>query len=162
MSPEILRFLIAGGIAASVNWGSRFLFSRALPYEAAVTLAYLCGMVTGFFIMRRWVFQADREPMRRQAFTFVLVNLLGLAQTLVLSSLFARWLLPAVGIVKFREPLAHAVGIVAPVFTSFIGHKRATFKKPDPGEPRADLTPEAEARVAAELVHQLHEENEAP
>ena len=154
LSPEIVRFLLAGGVAAAVNWGSRFLFSRVLPYEAAVVVAYMFGMVTGFFLMRRWVFDAGGQPVRRQAFTYVLVNLFGLAQTVLISSFLARWFLPAIGIEQFREPLAHAVGIAAPVFTSFIGHKRATFKKPDPGEPAADLEPEAEAKVAAELAAQ--------
>jgi putative flippase GtrA len=152
LSPEILRFLVAGGVAAVVNWASRFGFSRFLPYEAAVVLAYMCGMVTGFFIMRRWVFDAAAQPLRRQAVTYVVVNLFGLAQTLVISSFLARWFLPAIGITQYVEPLAHAVGIAAPVFTSFIGHKRATFKKPDPGEPAADLEPEAEARVASEVA----------
>lgn len=127
MTPEILRFLIAGGLAATVNWSSRFLFSLFLPYEGAVALAYTCGMATGFFAMRRWVFHASTGPIRRQAVTYVVVNMLGLAQTLVCSSVFARYLLPAVGIERFAEPIAHAIGIVVPVFTSFIGHKRATF-----------------------------------
>jgi len=135
MTPEIVRFLIAGGLAAAVNWSSRFVFSLFLPYEGAVALAYTCGMATGFFAMRRWVFHASTGPIRRQAITYVVVNMLGLAQTLVCSSVFARYLLPAVGIDRFAEPLAHAIGIVVPVFTSFIGHKRATFaQRPAAGD----------------------------
>lgn len=130
MSREILRFLFAGGVAAAANWGSRFLFSRFLPYEAAVSAAFVVGLVTGFLLMRGWVFQAADAPIRRQFVTYVIVNLLALAQTLLISSVLARWVLPALGVQRFAEAIAHAAGIAVPVVTSFLGHKRATFKKP--------------------------------
>ena len=38
---EFPRFLIAGGIAAAANFGSRFVFSIFFSYAFAVFLAYL-------------------------------------------------------------------------------------------------------------------------
>jgi putative flippase GtrA len=125
-----MRFLIAGGSAAVVNWGTRFLLSRFLPYEAAVAGSFVFGLITGFLLMRSWVFGAAHHPIRRQAATYVVVNLLALLQTLIVSSLLARWMLPALGITRHAEALAHAAGIAVPVATSFVGHKKATFRAP--------------------------------
>jgi putative flippase GtrA len=128
MRGELLRFLVAGGTAALVNWASRFVLSRFLVYELAVVGAFMFGLVTGFLLMRGWVFQATDQPVRRQIVTYVVVNLLALLQTLAISSLLARWLLPAIGVTKNAEALAHAAGIAAPALTSFVAHKQATFR----------------------------------
>ena len=48
------KFLLAGGVAAAANYGSRFLFSVWLPFAAAVTLAFFVGLVTGSSSFRRF------------------------------------------------------------------------------------------------------------
>jgi putative flippase GtrA len=93
----------------------------------AVALAFLVGMSTAFALNRKFVFAAAQSPLRVQAMWFVLVNLAALAQTLLVTLLLARWLLPWMGIVVLRESLAHAAGIVAPAVTSYLLHKRLTF-----------------------------------
>ena len=45
---SVVGYLASGGLAAVANFGSRFVFSRWLPYEAAVIGAYGVGMVTAF------------------------------------------------------------------------------------------------------------------
>ena len=42
--PQIVRFLLLGGLAAAINWLVRFPMSLVLPFPAAVFLAYLVGM----------------------------------------------------------------------------------------------------------------------
>jgi putative flippase GtrA len=128
VTPQFLRFLLAGGTAAAANWGSRFLFSLAMPYEAAVVCAFMVGLVTGFAIMRLWVFQQSQTTLVRQTISYLIVNLLALAQTVVISSSLARWLLPSMGIVDSAPAVAHLIGVLVPVGTSYLGHKFATFK----------------------------------
>ncbi len=125
---EVLRFVVAGGTAALANWGSRFAFSLYFSYEVAVVLAFLVGLTTGFVLMRAWVFERTTKPVARQATVYVLVNALALAQTLIISIALVRWLLPAIGWHWQAEAVAHAAGVVVPVFTSYILHKRATFR----------------------------------
>lgn len=125
---EIARFLIAGGVAAAANWSSRFAFSVYFRYEIAVVFAFLVGLTTGFLLMRGWVFLGHRSGVARQASMYFLVNLFALAQTLIISVALARWALPALGIDRGVEGIAHLVGVLMPVFTSYILHKRATFK----------------------------------
>ena len=122
------RYLLAGGVAAAANFGSRFVFSRWLPFEAAVVLAYGVGMVTAFLLMRRYAFGAGTHSLSRQAATFAGINVLAVAQTLLVSSLLLRVLLPALGVSLHAEAIAHAVGVLVPVVSSYFGHKLLTFR----------------------------------
>ena len=40
----------------------------------------------------------------------------------------AVYVLPAMGVKVFVHEMAHAAGIVAPVFTSYLGHKHFSFR----------------------------------
>lgn len=122
------RFLLAGGVAAAANYGSRFLFSAWFTFEVAVVLAFFVGLTTGFVLMRSYVFQAGGKPLLPQVWRYVAVNLLALLQTLVISVLLARWILPVMGINALAEPIAHAFGVAVPVITSYFGHRLATFR----------------------------------
>ncbi len=126
--PVPLRFLLAGGVAAAVNFGSRILLSLVLPYAIAVTLAYLFGMATAFVLNRRFVFTGSTNPLHQQAIWFVTVNLVALLQTLAVSVLLADFILPRAGLTWHADEIAHAVGIVTPILTSYLGHRRFTFR----------------------------------
>jgi putative flippase GtrA len=78
--------------------------------------------------MRVFVFQGAGKPIVPQVGKYVAVNLFALVQTLVISLVLARWLLPSVGIVEHAEALAHLVGVLVPVVTSYFGHKFLTFR----------------------------------
>lgn len=128
MHREFWRFLAAGGTAAAANVGSRFLFSLWLRYEWSIVLAYLVGMVVAFLLMRSYVFNASGKPSARQAAIFAVVNALALLQTLLVSIVLARWVLPYLGVVSRAEAIAHLAGVLAPVATSYFGHRIFTFK----------------------------------
>jgi putative flippase GtrA len=121
-------FLVAGGIAAAANYGSRFAFSAWFSYPAAIVLAYLVGMIVAFALMRRYVFDGAAKALGPQVLKFTLVNALAVVQTLVVSLLLARWALPALGIERHVEAIAHAFGVAVPIVTSYFGHKHATFR----------------------------------
>ena len=128
MTRQFAGFLVAGGIAAAANVGSRILFSRLVGLELAVILAYLVGMTVAFVLMRSAVFPPSAAPLGRQVALFAAVNLAALLQTLVVTLLLARWLLPAAGIRSHVEEIAHIVGVGVPIVTSFFGHKYLSFK----------------------------------
>ncbi len=124
----LLRFLLAGGVAALVNVLSRLLYSQAVTYTVAVVAAYLTGMATAYVLNRLLVFGPGDRGVPGEMLAFALVNLLAVAQTLVISLALAYYALPAVGVVEHAETLAHVVGVIVPVFTSFVGHKYWTFR----------------------------------
>ena len=125
---QFINFLFSGGIAASLNWGSRPLFSSLVQFEIAVALAYMVGLFSGFTLMRLFVFLGDKRPVITQLVKYIAVNLFVLPQTLIISSILARWALPLLSIIDYAESLAHGIGIFVPVITSYFGHKYFTFR----------------------------------
>jgi putative flippase GtrA len=128
ISRQFLTFLVTGGAAAAVNFSSRLLYNRWLDYSSSVIVAYITGMVTAFVLARLFVFKESEQSVHKSAFFFVLVNLVAVAQTWAISMGLAYWLLPAMGVTRGVPEIAHAVGIVVPVFTSYLGHKRWSFR----------------------------------
>ena len=131
---QFLAFVVASAVAAAVNFGSRLLFSMALPYYAAVTLAFCCGVLTAWVINRTRVFHAGDQRAVPQLARFVLVNLIGLPQTLGVALLLRDVVFPRLGFVWHPDAVAHLVGIAAPVVTSFLLHKHFTFTSRTPRE----------------------------
>jgi len=128
MSRQFVYFFLTGGIAALVNFGSRILYSSWMDFSTAVILAYITGMITAFVLAKVFVFKDSGQSVHRSAFFFTLVNLVAVVQTWAISMGLAYYLLPSLGITLFVHEIAHAAGVAFPVFTSFIGHKRWSFR----------------------------------
>lgn len=127
-SRQFMVFLLTGGTAAAVNFGSRIVYSLWLDFSFAVILAYITGMVTAFVLAKMFVFKDSQQSVHRSAVFFVLVNLVAVLQTWTISMGLAYYFLPSLGVTLFAREIAHAVGVVVPVFTSYIGHKRWSFR----------------------------------
>jgi putative flippase GtrA len=125
---QFIAYLLAGGVAAALNWSSRFLFSIWFGYTAAIILAFFVGLIAGFVLMRWLVFDGAAKSAAHQAPIYILVNALALLQTLAVSLLLAKWLLPRMGFAMNPEGPAHLVGVLVPVVTSYFGHKYFTFR----------------------------------
>lgn len=132
---QFMLFLAAGGIAALANFLSRIALSQFLPYVAAIVIAYAVGMATAFLLNRAFVFKEASNSVRSQVGWFIAINLLAVAQTVLVSLLLARWLLPWAGMDWHPETVAHAIGVMVPVFTSFVGHRLLTFRGAPAGRP---------------------------
>lgn len=126
--PTPVRFVLAGGVAAAVNFLSRILLGMFMPYALSIVLAFFLGMTAAFLLNRRFVFQSSTNGLRQQVAWFVTVNLMALLQTLAVSLLLADFALPYLGMTRYAETVAHAIGIVVPIFASYLGHKRLTFR----------------------------------
>ena len=126
---QFIVFLVTGGTAAAVNFGSRIVYNQWLPFSGAVILAYVTGMVTAFVLAKLFVFKDSAQSMGRSALFFILVNLVAVAQTWAISMALAYHVLPAMGVTSWVKEIAHAVGVVVPVFTSYLGHKRWSFRQ---------------------------------
>ena len=128
LSRQFLVFLLTGGFAALVNFGSRILYNQWMGFSAAVVLAYLMGMVTAFVLAKLFVFRESRQSVRHSAMFFCLVNGVAVIQTWLISVGLAYYVLPWLGVERFVPEIAHAAGVIFPVFTSYIGHKRFSFR----------------------------------
>jgi len=126
---QLLRFLLAGGLAAGANFASRFAWSLVLPFGLAVIAAYATGMAVAFVLFRTAVFERSALPLGRQVRNFTLVNLLGAGLTWVVAMLLARGLFPAVGFAFHAEAVAHAIAVATPALTSWPLHRRFSFAR---------------------------------
>lgn len=123
-------FVLVGGFAALVNWGSRLAFSMGgMSLTWAVVCGYVCGMVTAYGLSRRYVFEKSGRSMVDEVWRFTLVNGVALLQVWAVTIVLSKWGLPLVGWTWHPESVAHAAGVASPVFTSYLGHRYITFGK---------------------------------
>lgn len=127
-SKQFIAFLFAGGFAAVVNFGSRFLYNEYMSFGNAVIIAYITGMITAFVLSKLFVFDNSVHSTKKEFFYFTLVNVVAIIQTYVISIGLAEYLFPSIDFTFFPHAIAHAAGVVFPVFTSFVGHKYFSFK----------------------------------
>ena len=127
-SRQFLVFLFTGGIAALANFFSRILFNLYWSFSTSVILAYLAGMCTAFVLAKLFVFKESTQSIHRSAVIFALVNVVAVAQTWGISMGLDYYILPGLGVKYFTPEIAHAAGVLFPVFTSYLGHKRWSFQ----------------------------------
>ena len=124
-----VRFVLAGGLAAAINWLARIMLSAILPFEASVLVAYAIGMLAGFVLYRTIVFAAAEGSLLSQIARFLAVNAAG-ALVVLLVTLGARLALGhavSQGDPAMLEAIAHALGIAAGAFANYAGHRQITF-----------------------------------
>ena len=125
---RFLRFLVTGGLAAGVNVATGILLNLIFTYEFAIALAYLAGMTTAFVLARMFVFDASGSTVRGQYLRFAIVNAVAFAQVWLVSVGLARLFFPWIGLTLHAETLAHMIGVVSPIMTSYFGHKLFSFR----------------------------------
>lgn len=125
---EFLRFVATGAVAGVTNLVAGKLLRFVLPFELALIIAYIIGMVVAFWLFQRVIFRDPGTPMKRRVIRFVQVNMLGLALTAIISSTLARVLLPAIGWTFYPKDVAQLTGVGVPAFTSYFLHKYYTFR----------------------------------
>ncbi len=126
--PPFVRFLALGGFSAGVNLVARFALQPLLGFEQSVLVAYMIGMVVAYNLFRVFVFDDTGRSVGSEAWRFTLVNLLALALVWLISVGLARVVFPAIAFTWHAEDIAHFIGVASPAVTSWIGHKRYTFK----------------------------------
>lgn len=136
ISKEFFLFLLVGGTAACINWSSRIVYNHWVSFSTALLLAYVTGMTTAFVLNKLFVFKKSEQKLHQSAVYFTLVNIVALLQTWAVTLLLAQYAFPLLELHWHTRELAHAVGIIIPVFTSYLGHKHWSFRSsPNPASP---------------------------
>ncbi len=129
LTAEATRFLVCGGLAAFVNWAARIALSLALPFEAAVILAYLIGMTAGFLLYRGIVWRERAGSLRDQLLGFVAVNAASAVVVFGASLALRKGLVLAGLPLSLAEALAHGAAIGIGAIANFVGHRSITFRR---------------------------------
>ncbi|OGJ46960.1 hypothetical protein A2272_00525 [Candidatus Peregrinibacteria bacterium RIFOXYA12_FULL_33_12] len=128
MNKEFIKFILVGSIAALCNFSVRIIFDHFFSFTVSIVFAYLIGMLIAFILNKIFVFKATINSISKQIYYFILINILGILQTLFISILLADYIFPNIGIINYSKEIAHFIGISFPLLTSFIGHKFLSFK----------------------------------
>jgi putative flippase GtrA len=122
-------FVVASGLSVPVNLASRVLFSLAVPFEIAVVLSHICGMLTAFTLSKLFVFEPSGKPIWSEFSRFTLVNLVSLAQTWIVAVGLVKFVWPLLGMGFNPELAGHFLGLATSAFTAYVGHKHLTFAR---------------------------------
>jgi putative flippase GtrA len=126
-SKEFLKFVFVGGVAAILNFVSRFFFSLYLSYAFAITASYGIGIIIAFILNKIFVFKKKGET-HVQVFWFIVVNIIAYIQILFIALLFRSILFPIVHFYFYPEAVAHFIGLASTTITSYLLHKFLTFR----------------------------------
>jgi putative flippase GtrA len=126
--PQFAAFVATGSLAAATNLIARYLLDFLMPFELAVVLAYMAGMLVAFVLFQRMIFGHSGTPLRRRIIRFCQVNALGLALAWTVSLAMARIVLPAMNWSFHPFEAAHLVGVAAPTFSSYFLHRFYTYR----------------------------------
>ena len=121
-------FLGVGGVSSIATLYSRYLMNFYTPFELAVALSQIIGVMIAFSLNWNFVFARSGAPVYAQFSRFFLVNVLSLAIVSSVSSIAFRFVLPWLGVDSYRGVLAQLIGLGACAVPSFIGHKRFSFR----------------------------------
>ena len=125
---QFVLFTMVGGIAALVNILARIGFNLVIPFEVAVILAFPVALTVAFVLNRHFVFKARAGDLHSQYVRFLVVNLIALAQVFFVSVLLARVVFPWAAFTWNAETIAHVIGVLSPIVTSYVFHKSYTFQ----------------------------------
>ncbi len=129
MNRLFAKFLLVGGFAAAVNWGSRFAFSLVLDLPWAIAAAYILGMAVAYTLNRLVVFEPSGRSVWEEFVRFALVNLVAFAIVEAVTNGLVHGIFPWMRFTWHPEAVAHAFGIASPTLTSYLGHRHFTFGK---------------------------------
>lgn len=129
VNSRFIRFVVSGALAAAVNILSRILLSAYMSYSASIVVSFLIAMTTGYFLMKLAVFERSGRHPGGEYLRFGLVNLVALAQVWCVSMVLASYVLPRALPSVPPETLAHIIGVLSPIVTSYFLHKHFTFGK---------------------------------
>ena len=126
---QFIRFLLAGGVAALANWGSRIWLNEFMSFRSAVVVAYAIGIATAFVLNKQFVFTQSGRQISGEIRYFVFFNLLAFPVVLGISVFLTEYFMPRYDFQWHPRELAHGIAIALPVVVNFYLHKFVTFRE---------------------------------
>jgi len=124
---EFILFILTGGLSAIINLSSRIIISNFLGFEISVLISYLIGMITAYYLAKKYVFLNSKKSYKKSLPIFALVNFVAVLQTFFISKYTRIWLMNIFNNLMIIDFISHLCGVIFPIFSSFFGHKYITF-----------------------------------
>ena len=129
---RFIRFMVTGGLAATVNLISRYLLNHFMSFAAAVAAAYLVGMVTAYTLGRLFVFECSGRSVADEFWRFTVVNVFAAVQVWIISVGLGEYAFRSLGLQWHPLEIAHLIGVSVPILTSYLGHRHFSFARVSP------------------------------
>jgi len=129
VSRQFALFIVVGGFAAAVHWGSRIWLNEFFSFGVALMIAYIIGIATAFTLNKLLVFPESGRELRTEINYFVLFNVAAFPLVWGASMYLAEVALPAFGITWHPREIGHAIAISLPLILNFYLHKFITFRE---------------------------------
>ena len=125
---QFFLFLLTGGFAALVNIISRIILSFFFDFQIAVFFAYLIGMITAYFLAKKYVFLTFISSNTKSFLAFIFVNIFAILQTSLVSNFLRQVLSNFILNNNINDFISHCIGVGIPIISSFYGHKYISFR----------------------------------
>ena len=122
-------FVAVGIVAAAGSLVSRGLLSGIVPFEIAVVIAQIVGVVIAFSLNRVLVFTSFAGSLAGAFRRFFVVNIFSLGIVTAISALFYRTALPLAGWTFYPDYTAHFIGLGVATLPSYFGHRLYSFRR---------------------------------
>jgi putative flippase GtrA len=133
---QLVGFITVGGFSAVLSLFVRYVANPLMPFEAAVIVAHIAGMMFSFAVNRAIIFPATNRPASVELSKFATVNVASLIIASSVSSFLYRVALPLLNVTVHPNLIAHFLGLATCAVPSFLGHKYFSFSSsgnPAPG-----------------------------
>ncbi|MFA5879607.1 MAG: GtrA family protein [Candidatus Margulisiibacteriota bacterium] len=131
-STQFLKFLLVGGLAAFINFFSRFFFRIFVSYISSVILAYILGTIFSFIFNKIFTFKEDKQKTLVQGLKFFVIALSAIIiAALVVSLIMFIYNFFNISYINEQsmESFAHIVAIGVTTIYNFLTMRFFAFKK---------------------------------
>lgn len=122
------KFLLAGGIAALINWIARFILNDLfiLSLVNSIFIAHLIGMAVAFYLFKNYVFKSKKNTLLSFR-SFLFINIFSLFFIYLTTLLIIKLFLLFSSNIIIIKGLAYGFAIGLTAFTSYYLHKKYTY-----------------------------------
>lgn len=122
-SMQIVRFIISGGTATTVNLGILFALTHlfSLWYLLSSVIAFMAAFWVSFMMQKFWTFEdSSRNRLQSQALAYLLIIIIGLGINTALIYTFVEY-------VYMHYLLAQLISGILIAFINYFSYKRLVF-----------------------------------
>lgn len=125
---QFAKFVAVSALSAAATLYARHLLNVVLVFEAAVMGSHVIGTIIAFTLNRLLVFGGGASPLLQYG-RFLVVNAMSFVITTIVSALFYRVVLPAIGFAFHTELTAHLIGLGSSAVPAYLGHRYFSFRE---------------------------------
>jgi putative flippase GtrA len=123
---QFLKFLIAGGIAATCNITIKYFIEPVAGYLGSIIISYALGTIIAYLISIKIVFSSNKYQRKKEILHFFFYNAC-MVPIVITTTYSIDTLINQIKNTNDTYLFSHIIGVAAPVFISFLYHKFITF-----------------------------------